>query len=474
MKIKNNSFLNFLIASVEPIVFGIFLIFSFCDNTYLFSLFGRYFHVSFWISIIAIPLYFIFIILNKKLDFLKKITILVIPIFLLLSITSLGNAIILDINYFNFLGSSPIKIFAESWIKYLYDLVVIIYIICHFANSFSYKYKKIVYYSFFVWIFIGLAQILLVIIDSPRLWLIYEKMDFLKILAHKEIFDLAKIRFYSFLSEPSQNAKIICLIYLPFFSLNVFKNNAKNKDKIINGIFILLTFICAFLTKSSTVYVGIIVFTIVLIIVLLTDKSKPKMIPLIFIGTIIVLFAVLFAIPYTRTTIIYLLNEKIFGTDSFSTRYRYSSVYNDLLIFIHYPFFGVGDGMQGLFYLKNIAGTWMSYSQEAQQSLSGNNGVIEGGAVVPSFLSGFGLFGIAVISFGIKNIIRKMNLFKVKSSDIKLFYLPAFISFLIVMVVAADFHRNYPLFIFLSIPFFKNFRDNQIVTTENIYYSIDI
>lgn len=470
--VEKNKLFYIISNKIEPFLFWLFLSFAFCGKTGLLSIFGRTFHISFWISLVSVPLFLLILLHNKNRTELFRLLTLSLVIIIPLTISSFGNVIIFNQKYDGFLNENILLIWLENLLKYLYDFLIIIYLIIHFQNEKIDKYFKPIYIFFVIWVIVGFGQMLLIILQNNLLWSIYEKLDFLNILAHRDILSLAGLRFYSFLSEPSENAKIICLFFLPFFLVKTLKKDSSLKSKIFNASCLLLTIICSFLTKSSTVYVGVLVCLIVFFIffIIKSDHSKKT---IIILSSIVAFVAiVLIAIPYTRTNIISILINKVFGTSSFSTRYRYSSVYNDIIIFLKFPLFGIGDGMQGVFYLENVGGTWMSYSFEAQQSLIGENGIIEGGAIIPSFISAFGIFGIVVILVFLKIIKRNYSFSLFKSNEFLLYFIPAFISFAVVMTVGADFHRNYPLFIFLAIPFFGEVSKKEMFGFKRNYCEI--
>ena len=98
---------------------------------------------------------------------------------------------------------------------------------------------------------------------------------------------------------------------------------------------------------------------------------------------------------------------KISDTGNQSTAYRNSTIINDIEIFKDYPIFGVGDGNQGFFYAQNLP-FWVlaSGSTEALFALSGNIGVLNGGAFLPSIISGYGVLGCVLFGSWIVACVR--------------------------------------------------------------------
>ena len=185
------------------------------------------------------------------------------------------------------------------------------------------------------------------------------------------------------------------------------------------GIAFALLLLFAFLTKATTVYVTV---AIVLLGILLLHSRKAKSKVVIVAMSLICAascFAVL-VVPFTGGQLISAntidtleaVLGKISDVGNQSTAYRTSTLINDIEIFKDYPIFGVGDGNQGFFYAQNLP-SWIlaSGSTEALSALSGSIGVLNGGAFLPSIISGYGIVGCVLfgvwIGFCIRMAIRR-------------------------------------------------------------------
>lgn len=95
------------------------------------------------------------------------------------------------------------------------------------------------------------------------------------------------------------------------------------------------------------------------------------------------------------TSLEYVLFGKIVDSSNMSLAMRSSTVINDLKVFMDYPLTGVGDGNQGFFYVQNQP-LWTTYSLEVSKIISENIVPNGGGNFFASYLSAYGILGIAV------------------------------------------------------------------------------
>ena len=456
---ERNNKIKTIINLVNISLFAVIVFFMFSGTSKVITIANRNFSISFWVSLIAIPLFVLSYFFVYKTKVMNRIAIILFCAFGLLSFTSITMSLMLTPHFSGYGGEYPIIVVLEESIKYLYDITLLLYFI-FFIRFFSKKHLTIFAYSIIaLWVVVSVIQFVIYLKPTSIIATIYDKADFLDILVDSSLIDKARyegFRLYSFLSEPSVNCIFICGFVLPFL---IFQTNKTKKKPILLAINIILLLIVAagtLLTKSSAVYVTVFAFLIASLVFVI-DKAKLKKVPKIIIScSIVAIFAMLFVIPFTRQLILYYAVDKIISISNLSTAYRYSTVFNDLLVFIKMPLFGCGDGNQGFFYFQHIAGTQMTISYETVNSLSFKQGILNGGALIPSFISGFGLFGIVVIFVLVKcylALCKEQSLFN--NSLFKYLFYTSFISISVAAMVAIGIHWNFTLYFFFSVPFIK-------------------
>lgn len=489
--VKASLYINFLL-------FFLILAFSFTGTIKVISIAGKFFPLPFYVSIIAIPFFYFcyfFIYRNK---FLNKTLIDLATIFVLLFVASLSMGYLLYPKYNGLFDTSPIKVVLENGIKYLYDILLIPYFI-FFVSLLNKKIvKKMIIIFLIFWIAFGLFQIIVYYINNQILWKIYDSIDFLKLLGGRsETFTKIRanydsFRFYGISNEPASNCVLICVILFPFFISELKKPNLKSTYRVFLIASLAFTLVFAYLTKSASVYTGMLVIFIYLAYKFFDNSNIKLLYKWLTIGAIALSIILVFAIPYFRNIFLNKFIFKLFGTSDYSTQHRYSTIWNDIMIFATHPIFGVADGNQGYFYASNVLGTWMSNNAETQAAIKGELGLLNGGAGIPSFISGFGIFGIFIsIVFG-KKIVEHWKKRNSSFGKISIYYLLAGITFAILSTATQGIHRNYLLLLFLaSMAMFSypvnsvdealkiiqdkdNFKENEHVALKVRYYEVNI
>ena len=442
------------VTSLNVLLFLLICVFAFASDTKLFSIAGRTFSLSFYLSVIALPLFYcsyFFIYKKRSIDYLiKNIAVL----FSVLFVSSLAMGYILYPNYSGLFSTSPTKTVLINAIKYLYDLAVIPYFVFWLSYLNKKLFKRCFYIFLVAWIVIGAFQITAYRINNPTLWSIYDKIDILKIIGgtstmmNRVRLNYGSFRFFGIGSEPAANCVLISALVLPFLAREIIKDSRLIK-RIINSALFLISLSFALLTKSASVYVGLAIDFLFLCFYLFGSTQIPKKWKIISGAGILAVGIVSLIVPATREIIVNRFLLKLVDTSDYSTQYRYSTIWNDFLILLKYPLFGVGDGNQGYFYSKHILGTWMARGIESQQAIKGEFGLLNGGAAIPSLFSGFGLMGIAAIIVAARKTLRTGTR-KSHFAIIKPYYV------LTVTVVSAlsfatiGIHRNYALLLVLS------------------------
>ena len=210
-------------------------------------------------------------------------------------------------------------------------------------------------------------------------------------------------------SEPAAMSKTLGLLCLPYCYCRATSGGGARYGAAFAALLVL-----AFMTGSTTVYVTV-AFVVLGIAVLNIRKKKSRATILtlcLCIITLLIVFVYLVAHPevFANSDFYRTLQSvlgKISDAGNQSTAYRNSTVINDIEIFKDYPLFGVGDGNQGFFYAQNLP-SWVlaSGSTEALSALSGRIGVLNGGAFLPSIISGYGALGCVLFACWIVVSIR--------------------------------------------------------------------
>ena len=462
-----------IIHFVNIALFIIVLLFLFSDTSKKISLFGRNFTISFWVSLVSIPLFVFSYFFIYKTRILNRIASKLLFTFGILLFSSLAMALLLTPSYCGFGGEHPALVVIKESIKYIYDNALILYFL-FIIRFFSKKQLSIYVYGLIVcWIIVAGAQFIVYLAPKSFFAVLYDQTDFLDILEDSSLIVRARYEgfsLYSFLSEPSVNCVFINTFALPFLLLKTFKSKGRTLSFFTNLTLTIIVTAGTLLTKSSSVYITFFAFVASAMYLFLKKSSLSKKIKITIVACIGVFIAFLFVVPTTRNLIVYYAVNKIFNLSNLSTAYRYSTVYNDLLILIKFPLFGCGDGNQGFFYFQHVAGTKMTVSYETVNSLTFKQGLLNGGALIPSLISGFGLFGIVLIILLFKNyflLFKKQPLYEDSLYTLLLYV--CFISVFVAGTVAIGIHRNFPLLFFLATPCINPNASNKI---ENLLYPI--
>ncbi len=161
-----------------------------------------------------------------------------------------------------------------------------------------------------------------------------------------------------------------------------------------------------YFTDSTTGYVMFAVITVFFLIKYIGKMGKTKGVVIFVTICGIILFLLFFGsiaialLPQEMTEKIrYLLFEKIFDKNNGSTVARTIPFITNWGAFTEYPLFGVGNGLQGYFYVKyfpdwgyNAVGSdALIFLQRAEYT------IVNGALFFPSLLSGYGIVGTIVV-----------------------------------------------------------------------------
>jgi|GEM_PF-3608821 hypothetical protein len=301
---------------------------------------------------------------------------------------------------------------------------------------------------------IGFVQILIVS-DVPIIGKFYDDLDYFDIFV-----DSGKMlligRICATRVEPANMGISICVFLLPYAMARLL--HAKNKRKYLLYM-VGLTVLCGY-ALSSAVLVSLLAAYMLFIILSSRKTGAGKFVILLLvlamIGVLIISSGMIDNTEFGQK-ISYLLVEKTTNTSNLSSGYRYTTVVNDLVCFVRYPFSGIGNGNQGFLYNETMNSSLVSEAMrnnyQTVKAMSGANGVLSGGAFVPAFISGYGILGLVLLGIYINAVRKKL---KEKRESLNYYYewfCIGAITFLIVSTVAGSIEGNYIVMFVLSLPF---------------------
>ena len=330
-------------------------------------------------------------------------------------VTSIGMAILLTGEVDTIAGETPLDSILSGLIWLLFNgiaILVISYCYSRCTPSFLNRILDI----FLLFVLIVSAVQALAMLGIPGFSAVFELLNVGDWLSTFKSVSFGRL--VGVCSEPSAMSMTLGLLCLPYcYSRFVHGGGIRY------GISLLLLLVFALMTKSTTVYVTVAFFVVGSFLVSSgTLKSKGLLaaltvvIAIACIAFLIVLVTGGDLVSKEMSDVLESVLGKIGDVSNQSTAYRNSTIINDLEIFKDYPLFGVGDGNQGYFYSQNIP-SWVisSGSTEVLDALSGSIGVLNGGAFIPSLVSGYGFLGCMLfgswICFCIRRaVIRKKEL----------------------------------------------------------------
>lgn len=455
-KVMSNPNVKKTILFFNIIFFIAFLSFSFTETVSIIPYLGDRFSISFFISLIGIPLFCVsyFFCFQSKLN--NKLIMMCLLLFLGLSISSFGMALMLTPSYSGYFDTNPVKVWLEITAKYLYDFICLFYVFCMFKYITINKFIKGLRIYILIMLGFTFFQFIVFFANNAALYKFYDVINFLGLFQKSSLIQRLvnahqSYRAYGFSGEPGHNCIFVSCIAIPILSTEIAKKIRQSEQQDFLTIVALIgVVVFGLLTRSPAVYIGMLINFLAFFGLFLKSHSIKRILKVILSLFITFAIALVFIIPSIREqTLSYF--AKIIDLNNQSTVSHYSSVYNDFIVFTKFPLFGSGDGMQGYFYMDNVIGTFFSRNVEVQSLMSGERGLIEGGAGVPSIVSGFGVYGIVVISIFVYKVYSNHFSFKSQEPLTKLFIVITSIVLLIMLLVRSGIHRNYGILLLFAL-----------------------
>jgi hypothetical protein len=340
--------------------------------------------------------------------------------------------------------------------------------------------RKVFVVFLIFWILFGAFQVLVFYINNEKLWSIYDKIDLLKIIGgNSSVFARIRInyagsfRFFGIATEPASNSLLISIIIIPFLLSEIKRWTSSVFYKIFLMLSLIVTLIFSYLTKSASVYLVLFIIGIYLFYKLLHSKILKNYWKIIAISSVFFAIVLFFSIEKTRDTFVNKFLYKIIDSNDYSTQHRYSTIWNDIKVFLAYPIFGVGDGNQGYLYSKNLIGTWMANNNETLSAIKGESGLLNGGSAIPSLISGFGIFGTILLVYYSRNYYRHWSRRNHYYSKMKSFLIISGIIICVMSIASQGIHRNYLLLLIISSVALFNSKCENISQAYNFVMSND-
>lgn len=409
---------------------------------------GAAIYFDFIVSIIGI---FFIILMHKKIKIKNNIEnntiIYILKCVLFLNIMSIVMAFYIQLTYGNYQGSTAFSGVMGMIIYFFQYVVMIIYNKYIFEIIPKQEMLKILNRTCFFLLILGYIQIINILTSNALLNLI-RSVDVFDILMPSQNIKLSLTTL-----EGASAGMLISIFVLPILlSQFTIKKQMKLLFQIIAWIPVI------YFTKSSTSYIlSIATFSTFFMYIFKENINKNKILKILIIAVIIIIFCSLIYIDLPKETkddISYLLFYKLSDQQNGSSVSRYIPFYTNIGVFKQFPLFGVGNGLQGYFFIDyfpmhliNTAGSDIKSFYNV-----GANSIANGGLFFPSILSGYGILGVGII-FTCMIKIKRLIAYKEKENNIFYYAFKYSVLAIIIAGFQGDFYGLYYLWFMISLPF---------------------
>lgn len=409
-------------------------------------------YFSFVFHVIGISIYVMY--RNGKMTIGKKSSSDIIKFFFKIivafSISSFVMSCLIDYEYGDYNGNSPYIAVLKLFLDFLQYVLIFVYCRIVFSILGSSNILKILVFSSRILLVLGYLQIVL--------------LGFGKALLPLYDVVLGVFQFNTFNSqialsfmEPSYAAMYLGCLVFPLHLSRLFTHEYRRVSPVIE----LLLWIPPWIyTKSTTAYLLVLTALGVALILRMLDTSSGRISKIVSITAIILGIIFLATIDFWDSifgfNFSYLFVQKFMDLGNQSTASRTIPLVGDIFIFLEYPLFGCGNGLQGYFFDKLIPFNYysgLSLDQATSQLLRGTFPSIPNGQLfVPAIFSGYGVFGVLLFYFFFKKCILNI---KKQFSDNPLFAYMYTIAFLPIIIAGfkSEFIGVYYIWFVLSLPY---------------------
>jgi hypothetical protein len=341
-------------------------------------------------------------------------------IILLLNLSTLFMAIVQFKDLGTLFGRNTVVAATPQMMYYVQIILAILYNDYIFTQIEIKKVIRIILISFVTVGIIGYSQILSILTGNGLANTVLEFVNRLVFINDVYVFRIPKLNLMT--PEASTAGAQIAGFILPLL-LSLVKHKKMSRGLGI-GLIVAYIPIIVFNNSSSGFLGAIICFSCFLFLL-----PYRKRIPIWNVRLLLVLSLLLICLLnfdairssdfFQRTFL------KAVDTEDLSTLHRTTSIYTNMQSLKNYPLLGVGNGIQGFYYIKYFP-NWGFQSLESAELYYGESGWPGSGAFVFSYLSAYGIVGLLLLFYLIYLINR--NLRKLKNTPNHFIYDFAFIS----------------------------------------------
>lgn len=188
------------------------------------------------------------------------------------------------------------------------------------------------------------------------------------------------------------------------------------------------------------------------------NRQRSKFWQMLLLVLLIGSFAILFIPDYymnsvfNKDAISYLIFSKISDSNNGSTMMRTAPLIINWKVFLRFPIFGVGNGLQGYFYTEFFPQEALSVPGVMNLYSVAHNTIVNGALFFPSILSGYGIVGTTFVCI---YIFRMFRVIESKKRNLGIFYMMFKIALVGIVVhgFQTEFAGSYFIWFVLSIPF---------------------
>lgn len=426
---------------------------------------------SFYLHIIGILLLFLSLCKNGRIQggniikANKKVFNLLVMIVILLTLSSLIMALALH-EQLGILANRDTYIAGIPCIVYSIQIIAVIaYNIYIFKNISPGRIIKIIYYSIVFIIIAGLLQVIISITKNSSIADLFVFTDMLGQFGKN--YTLASGRVNLLTMEASGAGAFINIFVIPFITV-AFAYRLIERKKLIVLLISLIPI--AVFSSSSTMLIGILV-NFIFITVWYIRKNPDKVIAVLSFQAFIIIICA-FMYKDKLNELLYLGFYKIADGKDLSTIHRFSSIYTDMMAFLKYPVLGVGNGIQGFFYIKYLP-NWAFKSLESSAYYYYRTRWPGSGAFIPTYLSGYGILGVFALIILLISMYKSLK--KFKDTQYEHFYswsLLSIVAFIPLALVSVGIYGEYYFLFILTFSFLAINKENS--DQHNFNYNSEV
>ncbi|BBI31790.1 O-antigen ligase family protein [Cohnella abietis] len=335
-------------------------------------------------------------------DIVKKMIIII----LLLNLSSLIMAIIQFKDLGTVFGRNTIVAATPHIMYYLQIMLAIVYNDYILNQIEIKKVLRVILTSFSVVLAIGYVQILSILSGGGIANSILELLGRLFFTDEVYVARAAKLNLMT--PEASTAGAQMAVFIFPLL-LALIKHKKMNR---VYGIGLLLAYIPIIIFNNSSSGLLGIMICLFCFLFLISYRKKINIwnVRIMLLLTVLLVFLINFDTikhsDFMERTFL-----KAVDTENLSTLHRTTSIYTNMQSLKEYPIMGVGNGIQGFYYMKYFP-NWGFQSQESTELYYGEAGWPGSGAFVFTYLSAYGAVGLLLLCYAIYLINRNLRKFK--------------------------------------------------------------